>query len=851
MKISFKKISCFLGLGVVFSLLFSMGVFAAGQTRVIQTDTFEAFSEATSDLNHRNGAQVQEVEDTSTYATMRLIVKSKGPSLDLTGYGAETVLVGPDGYYIMQFSTKQEAESCAKALKTNPNVQYVEADEVVSLDVEEVKEEDILSAASTESYSALGLEDSADANSWGVSKIEADTYAAYLKSSGKTQTIYVAVVDSGVYRYHEMLSSRVLSNVGWDYVDNDSNPFNDGKGHGTHVAGTIVDCTPGLNVKIIAVRVLDNSGSGYSSDVGNGIRYAADHGAKVINLSLGGGHSSYKDDAIEYAIAKGVVVVVSAGNDDKYIGTYCPAHITECITVSALDSDETIAWYSNYGSAVDVAAPGSDIKSCGTSYSSYVYMSGTSMAAPHISAVAAMYRLEYPSVGPAKIQELVKRYTKDLGSTGFDNLYGYGMPKMSKAIPVTVGKTTLGSATASGTSQIKVTWSKVSGASGYYVYRKLPGKTWTRVKDITSGSTTSYTDTGLKPGTKYIYTVRAYKKSGTTITLGSYNTTGVWAITGLATPTLKSATCVTYNSIRISWTPVAGAMGYRVYRRTSTTGSWALIGRITGQSSSSLVDQKAVTGTTYYYTVRATCAYDGTMKMSSYNTTGVKGKAVLGTPQFTNTSVVYGSGVKLTWSKVAGATGYVIGRSTSATGTYEKVGAVSGSTTSLIDTKVGRYRYAYYRIRAYRTINGKNVYSAFSPVISVYSGYYSIETTDYLSVDSVDVVNDAEILSSKIGGMRNGYNAKYPDLYEVGDSIAVGVNEDGAENRVEVKNTGNENVSIYGLKIGDDSTTVERVLKENGFRAVSGQLYNYIKADGTKLSITISNGKLAAFSYYF
>ncbi|MCI7814535.1 MAG: S8 family serine peptidase [Lachnospiraceae bacterium] len=851
MKISCKKISGFVGLGLAFLLLFSMGALAAGKTRVIQTDTFTAFSEATSDLNHRNGAQVQESEDSSPYATMRLIVKSKGAALDLTGYGAETVLAGPNGYYIMQFNKKQETEKCEKALKTNPNVQYVESDRVVHLSVEEGQEVQQKDLASNEISSVLEPDNSSDAYSWGVSEIEADKYASYLKSSGKTQTIYVAVVDSGVWRYHEMLSSRVVSNLGYDYVDNDSNPFNDGKGHGTHVAGTIVDCTPGLNVKIIAVRVLDDTGFGYNSDIANGIYYAVDHGAKVINLSLVGDDSFYQHDAISYALSKGVVVVAAAGNNSTYIGDYCPAHIPECITVSALDIYGSLADYSNYGETVDVAAPGTNVLSCGTSSGSYIYMSGTSMATPHVSAVAAMYRLAYPTAGPVKIQELVKRYTKDLGTSGFDTWYGYGIPKMSKAIPVTVERTRLESAQALGTSEVRITWAKASGATGYYVYRKLPGKTWQRIKDITSGSTTTYTDTGLKPGTKYIYTVRGYKKSGSTVTLGTYDAAGIWVITGLDTPTLKSATCETYNSIRISWTPVTAAMGYRVYRRTSATESWVLIGRITGQGSSSLVDKKAVTGTTYYYTVRATCTYDGTMKMSSYNSNGIQGKATLARPQFTASSIIPGAGIGLTWTKVDGATGYVVGRSTSPSGTYEKVGAVPASSTSLVDTKVERDCYVYYRVRAYRTINGKNVYSAFSPVITAYSAYYSIETTDYLNTHSVDIVNDATIFSYKIGGMKNGYNAKYPDLYEVGEGIAVGVNEESAENRVEVKNTGNQNVSIYGLTIGDDSITVERVLKENGFRAVSGEQYHYIKSDGTKLSITISNGKLAAFSYYF
>lgn len=855
MKTWWKKLCWLLGTGFALSFLFSMGVFAASGTKVIQTDSFESFSKATADLKQNNAASSKEMyEDASPYATMRLIVKSKGPALNLTGYNAKTVVQGPEGYYIMQFGNKKDTEKCYRSLISNPNVKYVEPDGITS--VNDMVESDEMEISSIEEMdSSEEAENSSDSYSWGVSRIEADKYASYLKSLNKTQTVNVAVVDSGVWRSHSMLSNRVYSNVGYDYVDNDSYPFNDGKGHGTHVAGTIVDCTPGLNVKIIAVRVLDDDGFGSHSDVGNGIRYAVNNGAKVINLSLGGGHSFYKDDAIEYAISKGVVVVVAAGNDGRSINDYCPAHITDCITVSALDSTNSLAWYSNYGSAVDVAAPGSDVLSCGTSgYNSYVYMSGTSMATPHVAAVAAMYRLMYPSVGPMKIQELVKRYVTDLGSSGKDNYYGYGMPKLSKAMeqkPVTVGKTSLGTATAIGTSEVRLTWKKVSGAAGYYIYRKVPGGSWSKIKTISSGSTTAYRDTNLQPGKKYIYTVRAYKKSGSKVYLGAYNTTGISAITGLETPALKSATSVSYNSVRVNWTPVKNAMGYRIYRRTSKNGTWVRVGRITKQSSSSFVDTTAVTGTKYYYTVRATCTYGNTMKLSGYNTTGVTGKAVLGTAKFTDYRVVAGKGVQLKWNQVPGATGYVIGRSTSANGTYTKVGAPSGSTTSLIDKNAGKYRYVYYRIRAYRKVNGKNVYGAFSPVISVYSYYYAVEATDYLNTKSADLVSDAMILTSKLEGMRSGYNKEYPDLYETGDNISVGVNKNGAEYRVEVQNNGNVGLAMYGLRIGDDSATVERVLKENGFKAVSGQPYDYMRSDGTKLTITFKNGQLAAFGYYF
>ena len=185
-------------------------------------------------------------------------------------------------------------------------------------------------------------------------------------------------------------------------------------------------------MKIMPVRVLGLNG-GYSSTVGMGIRYAADHGAKVINLSLGGEHSNFKDDNIKYAVSKGVTVVVSAGNEYGSIDSlyYCPAHISEAICVGAIDSYDRKANFSNIGSSLDVVAPGVGIVSCvpGGSYESW---NGTSMAAPHISALAAMIKLDNPSYTPAQIEQIIQNNCKDLGTSGRDNTYGYGVPDFSK-----------------------------------------------------------------------------------------------------------------------------------------------------------------------------------------------------------------------------------------------------------------------------------------------------------------------------------------------------------------------------------------------------------------------------------
>lgn len=331
--------------------------------------------------------------------------------MDFSKIKAKAVIKGVDNIYFVQFSTSSDAKMAMSEISNWSNIVYVEPD----------------------SYSgdaSNGEPDNSEDSflSWGVTKIGADKFAKSLASKSTTE-IKVAVVDTGVSK-HSFLGNR-RTDDGYDFYDNDSDP-SDPKGHGTHVSGTIVDCTPGLNVKIMPVRVLGLNG-GYSSTVGMGIRYAADHGAKVINLSLGGKHSNFKDDNIKYAVSKGVTVVVSAGNEYGSIDSlyYCPAHIPEAICVGAIDSYENKANFSNIGSALDVVAPGVGIVSCvpGGSYESW---DGTSMAAPHVSALAAMVMLENPSYTPAQIEQTIKNNCKDLGTFGRDNIYGCGVPDFSK-----------------------------------------------------------------------------------------------------------------------------------------------------------------------------------------------------------------------------------------------------------------------------------------------------------------------------------------------------------------------------------------------------------------------------------
>lgn len=387
------------------------------------------------------------VSNTTTYAdgtksTNRVAVRAT-QEYDFSEFAPISILSDNECKYLLQFKSFDEASKCVNALQDVEEIVYAEMDEIVNLPDDGANNE-------FESNS-LTSDIQASSNSWGVSTIEADKFAKYLQSNFNSH-ITVAVVDTGVSN-HPFLSGRLLDG-GYDYVNGDNNPTDD-QGHGTHVAGTVVDCTPGLNIDILPVKVMYPhwekkygqwvlEGSGNNSQISAGINYATDMGVDVINLSLGGkGASKQIDDAISRAVNKGVIVVVSAGNDDADTRYYCPAHISNAIVVSAIDSSLSKASFSNFGQSVDVAAPGVSIKSCLIGgiydpdgkqyyYGDYASWNGTSMAAPHIAAAAAMIKYQYPNYTPAQIESTLTSTCMDLGASGKDIYYGYGVPKLSK-----------------------------------------------------------------------------------------------------------------------------------------------------------------------------------------------------------------------------------------------------------------------------------------------------------------------------------------------------------------------------------------------------------------------------------
>lgn len=266
----------------------------------------------------------------------------------------------------------QSVQQALKAYKANPNIEYAEPNFIVKT-AWTPNDPDY----STKQY---GPQITKAPQAWDVTR--------------GSSNVRIAIVDTGVQYDHPDLADKVVK--GFDFVDKDSDPY-DENGHGTHCAGIAAAVTDnGIGIagmapdaSIYAVRVLDANGSGSLADVASGITHAADNGSQVISLSLGSfiGGTALKD-AVNYAWNKGSVIVAAAGNSGLPFPSY-PAYYSNAIAVAATDSNDQTASFSNWGSWVDIAAPGVDIYSTYPT-DSYQSLSGTSMATPHVAGLAGL-----------------------------------------------------------------------------------------------------------------------------------------------------------------------------------------------------------------------------------------------------------------------------------------------------------------------------------------------------------------------------------------------------------------------------------------------------------------------------
>ena len=286
--------------------------------------------------------------------------------------------------------------------------------------------------------------------------------------------ITVAVVDTGV-AYEDYAQFKVAPDLastmfvpGWNFINNNAHA-NDDNAHGTHVAGTIAQTTNNAlgtagiayQALVMPLKVLNADGVGQDDWVASAIVWAADNGAKVINLSLGSeSPSGILEDAVNYAHDKGAVVVAAAGNGSTGNLSY-PAAYPNVIAVGAVRYDETKSGYSNYGTGLSVVAPGGDLSvdqnndgypdgvlqqtfdptSKNPADFAYWFFQGTSMATPHVSGVAALLWARGVATTPDQIRNALQQTAKDLGQPGWDPTYGYGLIQARAALDWTLPPT--------------------------------------------------------------------------------------------------------------------------------------------------------------------------------------------------------------------------------------------------------------------------------------------------------------------------------------------------------------------------------------------------------------------------
>ena len=509
------------------------------------------------------------------------VATARSQALATNGVERDLVFAIVPGLERVKLSPGRTVDEAIAALRRNPNVLYAEPDFVVRK----------IATPNDPSYGSL----------WGMSNIKAP--AAWDTTTGPAGLV-VAVLDTGIDRSHPDLAQNIWTNPGetlngldddgngyvddlngWDFAYGDNNP-SDVDGHGTHTAGTVgargnnALGVVGVNwqVKLVALKFLDDTGSGYSSNAILAMQYANRMGIKVSNNSWGGGgYSQALFDAINASKANNHLFIAAAGNSNinndstpHYPSSY---NLDNVISVASITSTDARSSFSNYGAtSVDLGAPGSGILSTtpGNTYSSY---SGTSMATPHVAGAAAMIAGLRPAWTYGQVRDAILKTTRPLPALAGLTVTG-GTLDLAAAVayqPVTtppVAPSSLVATTASAT-QINLSWTDNStDEAGFRIERATDAVNFIQVGTTAAGIRT-YSAAGLTASTAYTFRVRAYNANGDSAYTNSATATTLAAPTVPAVPTLSGT--ASRRLATLAWTNVADETGYRVSRATRSS----------------------------------------------------------------------------------------------------------------------------------------------------------------------------------------------------------------------------------------------------------------------------------------
>lgn len=615
-----------------------------------------------------------------------------------------------------------------------------------------------------------------------------DAEGAWELSSSRGAGVTVAVIDTGV-AYEDFSGSQGLFGpkvfkrapdlegvpvvAPWDWVDGDAHA-NDEHSHGTHVAGTIAQATNnGVGVagvsaaSLMPLRILDFSGNGSASDLIDAIYYAADNGARVINMSLGFSGTGAPDangnvcteivglaDALEYAHAMGVTAVAASGNDGAAT-VACPAAYPTVIAVGATGYDGSVTFYSNRGDALTVTAPGGDPTADQDGdgvadqvvqetycldpftmlltgrYDQFCSMgqSGTSMASPHVAGTAALLIGQHPTLSPDQARDVLTSTARDRGAPGWDVEYGWGVidargamasiianpppppPPGPTPVPRPVpqpGATNL-NATALNATSIRLNWTdNATGETGFRVERSIDaGTTWVYV-GMAPADATVYTNYGLAPATEYWYRVRSYDSLG-----HSPWSTAVSATTAPPpdAPSNLSAVPLTATTVELTWTDNSnGEQGFKVER--STDGVNFSLSTFVGANATTATVRSLDASTTYWFRVYA---YDGSVNSERSSTVQATTLALPTPPANLTATALNTTSIRLNWTDTSTTEqGFRVERSTDGV-SWAQAGIASANSTTWTNYSLAAGTTYWYRVRAYDgLLNGEpsNVASA-------------------------------------------------------------------------------------------------------------------------------------------
>ncbi len=388
----------------------------------------------------------------TAYAPGQVLVKFRSSmpkrmkTATLTAYGATEVFRIPSlNVSTIETPEGTTVEEMVAALSRNPDVEYAHPNHVFSAALTPNDPLFNYQYALSNSGQQIG---SVPGSPTGKASADIKAPAAWEETIGAA-TVSVAVLDSGVDLLHPDLKNNIR-NSGRDFVNNDFDATDD-YFHGTLVAGIIAAATDNgegiagvaWNCTLLPVKVLDHAGTGTTDKIAQGITWAADNGAAVINLSLGGpaGDETLRS-ALRYAYEKGVTIVAASGNDAGPV-YYPAAYDNYVIAVAATDYNDVRASFSNIGAENDVAAPGVRILSSvptwyfGQASLPYGYSNGTSLAAPHVAGLAALIKSVKPGLTPAQIMNVIRYSADDVNVSGYagkDEFLGYGRINLEKAL---------------------------------------------------------------------------------------------------------------------------------------------------------------------------------------------------------------------------------------------------------------------------------------------------------------------------------------------------------------------------------------------------------------------------------